>query len=982
MRIQSNFSPNSEQNNYTRPSDTRRRVTAVVLLLALLFGGIPSAAPSGQAVADSLQPILRELAASHPEERVEVILQVVGSTDPVTQAIEALGGSVFYDLHIINALGAVLPAHALPGLSKMPGVKWISYNAPTQSANAETSDLTYTTWATELAASSRLIGNFKNAGIPAKSTIWFSAVLKADAVPDEATVEVKESTIEFVVDGKDYRVNVPKGRVEFKEELSQATTIFDRPSQTWVTQAPTSHQGRGVFLTAIPYRVPLDFEGPIGDVSWTIGMEASRTDMKLEWQWAAAVYQTAFPADYNSIQVKPVDKTVVPSDYPNDDLAGTPNALKDCGCILLGATGNGGTDYVGTYTFWQQVLPGFSDGDDSGFNTAYRANNNMTEHSGPDGYYGWGSVGVQGFAGFEGTFTPGYVVSRVEVVIDAYLPESLTKDIYLQVYIGGASTQVVIPKEIMNQSALQQPGEIAVDITDQMDWQWWQFNDLVLAIDHRDLYAGTPVFYDAVGLRITSTRGEPDDNVQLPIRNNVKAIAVENLQEVFAHVVGATAVWNQAGTKLQGQGITVAVVDSGIAKSQEFGSRKFRDINFSRRYHDGNDKYGHGTFVAGMLAGNGFRSQGAYVGIAPNANVLNVRVSDDQGASTEADVVAALQWVLLNKDAYQIRVVNMSLNSSVGQSYHTSPLSIAAEILWFSGIVVVVSAGNNGSADLYPPANEPYVITVGATDDRGTIDKGDDVMASFSAYGVDEAGNIKPDLAAPGTNIIAYMPRNGRLGMAWEHTSHQMDMDHFRMSGTSMAAPVVAGAAVLLLQNEPNLTPNQVKQRLMSTADSDWAGYEAEKSGAGYVNIPAAVQSTGMDEANDDIMPTMPLAQMAMIAYWASGNGEETIDWDSIDWNSVDWNSVNWNSVNWNSVNWNSVNWNSVNWNSVNWNSVNWNSVNWNSVNWNSVNWNSTYWDDPMSADARSRALIGGPSDVPLLPQIHILFIPSVQSAE
>ena len=137
MSIQSSLSPNSEQNNHTRPSHTRGRVTAIVLLLALLFGVIPQASPSAQAVADPLQPILRELAASHPEERVEVIVQAAGPLDPITQAVEALGGFVFYDLHIINALGAVLPAHALPALSKTPGVKWISYNAPTQSANVE-----------------------------------------------------------------------------------------------------------------------------------------------------------------------------------------------------------------------------------------------------------------------------------------------------------------------------------------------------------------------------------------------------------------------------------------------------------------------------------------------------------------------------------------------------------------------------------------------------------------------------------------------------------------------------------------------------------------------------------------------------------------------------------------------------------------------------------------------------------------------------
>ena len=142
----------------------------------------------------------------------------------------------------------------------------------------------------------------------------------------------------------------------------------------------------------------------------------------------------------------------------------------------------------------------------------------------------------------------------------------------------------------------------------------------------------------------------------------------------------------------------MAVVDSGFYPTKDLMWRVKKSVNFNLAYHDLADLYGHGTFVAGIVGGNGAASWGKYIGVAPNVDLVNVRVSDDEGMSYESDVINGLQWVLDNKDTYNIRVVNISLNSSVAQSYHTSPLDAAVEILWFNGIVVVVSAGNNGTA--------------------------------------------------------------------------------------------------------------------------------------------------------------------------------------------------------------------------------------------------------------------------------------------
>ena len=384
------------------------------------------------------------------------------------------------------------------------------------------------------------------------------------------------------------------------------------------------------------------------------------------------------------------------------------------------------------------------------------------------------------------------------------------------------------------------------------------------------------------------------------------AIDTSKLLNVYNATVRATEVWNEAPSYWQGQGVAVAVVDSGIGKNKDLTSRVIKNINFNQAYHNSTDRYGHGTFVAGIIAASGLASQGQYIGIAPKTNLINVRVSDDQGMATEADVVKGLQWVLQNQSKYNIRVVNLSLNSSLLQSYHTSPLDAAAEVLWFNGIVVVVAAGNSGTANLYPPANDPFVITVGATDDKGTTSLSDDTLATFSAYGTTEVGTTKPELIAPGTHINGYLPGSKRSTIGLLHNTNSFAPDFFWMSGTSMAAPMVSGAVALLVQAEPMLTPDQVKYRLMATANKNWPNYNATTAGAGYLDIYAAVHGTTTQSANTGLTASQLL--------WT---GSFPIAWGSVNWNSVNWNSVNWNSVNWNSVNWNSVNWNSDYWESV-----------------------------------------------------------------
>lgn len=373
---------------------------------------------------------------------------------------------------------------------------------------------------------------------------------------------------------------------------------------------------------------------------------------------------------------------------------------------------------------------------------------------------------------------------------------------------------------------------------------------------------------------------------------------VDSPPNVFLSAIGVDRIRDENPT-LTGRGITVAVVDSGIALHDDLGNGEAgkHESRVITAYGVPNDQFGHGTHVAGVIGGNGIRSDGLYAGVAPEVNLLNVRVTDNQGMATTSRLIAGLNWVYEHRVDYNIRIVNLSLTSSIPESYHTSPLDAALEILWFNGIVVIVSAGNNGEdAMLHPPANDPFVITVGAVDDLGTPDTGDDFLATYSLQGVTMDGFAKPDLVAPGNNIISLLAYpHSRLSR--EHPDHIVNRYYFRMSGTSMASAVTTGAAALLLQDEPGLNPDQVKYRLMTT------GRDLPGSDARYLDILAAVNGTSVEAAN--------IGTAASQLLWS---GSDPIQWGSVNWGSVNWGSVNWGSVNWGAVNWGTVNWSSVYW--------------------------------------------------------------------
>lgn len=312
------------------------------------------------------------------------------------------------------------------------------------------------------------------------------------------------------------------------------------------------------------------------------------------------------------------------------------------------------------------------------------------------------------------------------------------------------------------------------------------------------------------------------------------------------------------------------------------------------------DASGHGTHITGIMLNTQRSEDGRYFGMAPNANLVSVRAFDADGRGTYASVIRGIDWIVKNKQVHRIRVLNLSFGATPRSHYWDDPLNRAVMKAWQAGIAVVASAGNGGPTPqtITVPGNVPYVITVGAmTDNYTPADPSDDRLASFSATGPTYEGFVKPEVVAPGGHLWSLMSTQARI--AQEHPTYQNDGDYFTMSGTSQAAAVVSGAVALLLQNEPRLTPDEVKCKLMASARSavDPAGnnaYSVFQQGAGLIHAYDARYETRLDCANRglDIQKDLdgtehyrgPAQQQADGGYYLATNPNERWDqgyaWD------------------------------------------------------------------------------------------------------
>src|SRR5581483_7175931 len=319
--------------------------------------------------------------------------------------------------------------------------------------------------------------------------------------------------------------------------------------------------------------------------------------------------------------------------------------------------------------------------------------------------------------------------------------------------------------------------------------------------------------------------------VDSPVEPTGTVVSAGSLVTLFPLVDNAPAAWNLG---LTGEG-AIAVVDSGVSPNPDLGSR-LTQIAASSNITTLGDDVGHGTFVATVAAGQS--PDGRHLGIAPNATVYGVKVASPAGTYT-SDIVNGLTWIANNATAKGIKVVILSLAETNVSNYQTNALDQAVETLWRNGIVVVISSGNNGpDTASYAPANDPFVITVGASDSNDTLDTSDDYLATFSTYGTTLDGFAKPEIVAPGRHIVADEPAGAQLDLMAPPENH-VEPGYLMMNGTSFSAPQVSAAALLLLQQHPTWTPNQVKGVLLATERP------VSGSSAGALDLGAATAFAG-----------------------------------------------------------------------------------------------------------------------------------------
>jgi serine protease AprX len=450
-----------------------------------------------------------------------------------------------------------------------------------------------------------------------------------------------------------------------------------------------------------------------------------------------------------------------------------------------------------------------------------------------------------------------------------------------------------------------------------------------------------------------------------------QATQAGSLYTIANQVTGASAMWDAGYT---GKGVDVAVIDSGVVPVDGFktpGKVVYGpDLSLEANGPAKNlDTFGHGTHMAGIIAGRDSAAGASvtgdssnFVGMAPDSRIVSIKIADAKGQTDVSQAIAAIDWVVQNrnKNGLNIRVLNMSFGTDGVQDYLLDPLAYAAEQAWHKGIVVVVAVGNEGfgTAKVNNPAYDPYLIAVGSNNANGTATTADDVVSSFSNDG---DGTRNPDLVAPGEKVVSLRSPGSYLDATYP--AARIGERFFRGSGTSQSTAVVSGAAALLISQRPELTPDQVKALLTRTAEPI-PGATAAQQGAGLVDLATAKDtatpadakqtfavSTGvgsLEAARGSVHVTVGGREIRGevdvrgkafdVRKWATGlrNGG---NWNGMSWSGMSWSGMSWSGMSWSGMSWSGMSWSGMSWSGMSWSGMSWSGMSWSGMSWSGMSW-------------------------------------------
>ena len=437
--------------------------------------------------------------------------------------------------------------------------------------------------------------------------------------------------------------------------------------------------------------------------------------------------------------------------------------------------------------------------------------------------------------------------------------------------------------------------------------------------------------------------------------NPVYGSDYQSTMDVTNLTIGLGTVPAPAAGGPTGDGVAVAVLDSGVATNTDLASSRI--VGWKDFVNDQPTPYddaGHGTYVAGLIAGDGSASlplenggvaSVQFRGVAPAADIVGIKVLDELGQGRSSTMIAGIAWAIAHRDAYNIRVLNISVGGNPVSSFTRDPVDRAVEAAWRSGIAVVCAAGNEGDfggGGILSPGNDPFVITVCATDTRQTADVTGDAVASYSSIGptlFDEVA--KPDLVAPGNRLVSlrvadsyldvYFPDNVIPVAAFAPSAPPETASNYLMlSGTSTSSPVVAGAVALMIGADPSLTPDDVKVRLMGSADPV-ADATVSEQGAGMVDVDGALAATTHAQG------------WALSAFLGDGTKffkkNKYDKWEDRAWSKYGWTKYRWTKYRWTKYRWTKYRWTEVAWTKYRWTKYRWTKYRWTEYDWTKYRW-------------------------------------------